>query len=435
MSTEPIQRLRSLFVERSARSGDEPSWLSLTRRNALERFLERGFPTTRDEDWRFTSTSSLEDTDFALPALAKKGDAEDLVEQNRFADGECHELVFVNGHVSPELCRVGSLANGMVATSLSRAVLDHADRVQPLLASLNGDGTSFADLNEAFLSDGAFIYVPKGEVLDRPIHLVFVTTGASQSVMTHPRNLIIAGERSEMRIVETYAGVDGAAYWTNTVTSISAGEGSVVDHYKLQREGDRAFHLASLDSVQSASSTLSNHSLSLGAKLARHDIRTTLDGRGADLTLNGLYVVRGTQHVDHHTTIDHKVAHCTSRELYKGVLDDGSSGVFNGRVIVRPDAQKTDSRQSNKNLLLSADALVNTNPQLEINADDVRCAHGATIGQLDEDMVFYLRSRGIGLEQARTMLTQGFMADVSERIRVAPVKRAVNRRLFAEPAA
>jgi len=288
-------------------------------------------------------------------------------------------------------------------------------------------------LNEAFLIDGAFIHVPRGIVLERPVHLVFLTS-SGEPVVTHPRTVIVGEAKSQLSVIESYGGSDSAVYWTNAVTQVAAHDGAVIDHYKLQRESASAFHMASLGYVQERSSTVSNHSLSLGARLARHDIRAELEGEGADVTLNGLYVVKDSQHVDHHTVIDHRVPHCTSRELYKGVLDDTSSGVFNGRVIVRADAQKTDSMQSNKNLLLSDDALVNTNPQLEINADDVKCAHGATIGQLDPEAMFYLRTRGIAQDDARRILTEGFMADVSDRIRLAAVRNTLRGLLFREAA-
>jgi Fe-S cluster assembly protein SufD len=434
-----IDRFRSQFLElRAAQTDDEPGWLALVRKNALERFLDKGFPTTRQEDWRFTNVAPLTAASFALPTqpVLPRGDAEALKKRFEIGGLESHELVFVNGRVSKELSSLGELPDGVVVASLADALASPAlaKTLQPVLTRSDAsyDDTPFFDLNEAFLSDGAFVHVPRGVTLERPVHLVFLTSPVEpvEPVVTHPRNVIIGEAGSELRLVESYGGSDGASYWTNTVTQVIAQDGAVIDHYKLQRESASAFHVASLGYVQERNATVSNHSLSLGARLARHDIRAELDGEGADVTLNGLYVVKDSQHVDHHTVIDHRVPHCTSRELYKGVLDDASSGVFNGRVIVRADAQKTDSRQSNKNLLLSDEALVNTNPQLEINADDVKCAHGATIGQLDPEAMFYLRSRGIGEVAARKILTEGFMADVSDRIRLAAVRDTLRRLLF-----
>ncbi|GMR24420.1 MAG: Fe-S cluster assembly protein SufD [Acidobacteriota bacterium] len=436
---------RAQFLElRAAQPNDEPGWLAFVRKNALERFLDKGFPTTREEEWRFTNVAPLAAAAFALSVLPHadaERDAKALKKRFEIGELEGHELVFVNGRVSKALSSLEELADGVVVTSLADALASTAlaEKLQPILtqATLTQSGTTqsdeddtpFFDLNEAFLSDGAFIHVPRGVALERPVHLVFLTSSV-EPVVTHPRNVIVGEAGSQLRVIESYGGLDGALYWTNAVTQVLAHEGAVIDHYKLQRESASAFHMASLGYVQERSSTVSNHSLSLGGRLARHDIRAELDGEGADVTLNGLYVVKDSQHVDHHTVIDHRVPHCTSRELYKGVLDDASSGVFNGRVIVRADAQKTNSQQSNKNLLLSNDAFVNTNPQLEINADDVKCAHGATIGQLDPEAMFYLRSRGIAHDDARRILTEGFMADVNDRIRLAAVRDTLRRLLF-----
>jgi len=432
-----IDRFRTQFLElQAAQVNDEPGWLALVRKNALERFLDKGFPTTRDEEWRFTNVAPLVSGSFALPVLPHADAEKDVSALKKdFGFDESYELVFVNGRVSKALSSLVDLPDGVVVTSLADALASsaHAETLRPILSRGSGDATPFFDLNEAFLSDGAFVHIPEGVALERPIHLMFLTS-SGEPMVTHPRSVIVGEAGSQLRIIESYGGPNDAVYWTNAVTQVIAHEGAVIDHYKLQRESASAFHLASLGYVQKRSATVSNHSLSLGARLARHDIRCELDGEGADVTLNGLYVVKGSQHVDHHTVIDHRVPHCTSRELYKGVLDDASSGVFNGRIIVRADAQKTDSRQTNKNLLLSDDALVTTNPQLEINADDVKCAHGATIGQLDPEALFYLRSRGIAREDARRILTEGFMADISDRIRLAAVRDTLRGLLFREAA-
>ncbi len=427
-----------MFLARSTErsSESEPGWLALVRKNAFERFLEKGFPTTRNEDWRFTNVGAIASRAFELAS----GGAEVEDEARAFLASlglealSRHELVFVNGKFSQKLSSLSDLPDGVVVSNLENAWSHSTEQLQPVLCRSPADETAFFDLNEAFVADGAFVHIGKGVVVDAPIHCVFLTVPTGEPFVHHPRNVIVAGEQSEARIIETYAGVEGSIYFTNTVTQLVAQPGSVVDHYKVQRESVQAFHVASLDLSQQRSASVSNYSLSLGAALARNDIRAELGGDGAEVTLNGLYVVRGSQHVDHHTVIDHQVAHCTSRELYKGILDDEASGVFNGRVIVRADAQKTDAKQSNKNLLLSKEALVNSNPQLEIHADDVKCAHGATIGQLDAEALFYLRSRGIGLDEARKILTEGFMADVSDRIRVDAVRKALRGLLFKDAA-
>jgi Fe-S cluster assembly protein SufD len=427
-----IESYRSEFVRHSARfRGREPEWLSFLRREAFERFLENGFPTTDEEDWRFTSLAPLASSSFTL--ANGRGEAP-VAADGLPRDWKRHELVFVDGRLREDLSSLLELPEGVVVTSLARAIEEHADELQAVLTLPPADGrTVFADLNLAFLEDGAYVFVPESTRLEAPLHLVFRATGSGKTA-SHPHNVVLVERGGEATVVESYVGAEGAVYFTNTASEIVAASGASVDSYKLQRESTEAFHVGSHRFLQSRGAALRSHSLSLGGRLARHDLHSLLDGEGADLTLNGLYVVSGSQHVDHHTVIDHKESHCTSRELYKGVLDDTSSGVFNGRIIVRRNAQKTSAQQANKNLLLSEDALVNSNPQLEIHADDVKCAHGATIGQLDKESLFYLRSRGIGLEEARAMLTRAFMADVSERIRVAAVRDALRALVLAEAA-
>lgn len=425
---DELDGYRVAFDERS--SGSEPSWLVRARAEALERFLDRGFPRTSEEDWRFTSLRGLASQKFRLPGRHAHGAGTRV--DYRLGGSNCHELVFVNGRFSEELSSISGLPAGLQIRSLARVLEDDAEAIRPVLPREGGDGTVFADLNRAFFTDGAFIHVGPGTVVERPVHLVFLST--ETSTMSHPFNAILAEARSELRIVESYVGADESVYWTNAVTHIAIGEGAVLDHYKLQREGAAAFHIGSLSVVETRDAVLRDHSISLGARLSRHDIRVILEGEGSDTSLNGLYSVRGTQHVDHHTLIDHRAPRCTSRELYKGVLDQESTGVFDGRIVVRPKAQKTNAQQSNKNLLLSRNALVNTNPRLEINADDVKCAHGATIGQLDADALFYLRSRGIELSDARHILTRGFLADVTERIQIETLRQAVSSLVLPEVA-
>jgi Fe-S cluster assembly protein SufD len=365
---------------------------------------------------------------------ATAGEVRSLLRSHLGEDWERHEIVFVNGRFSRELSATGALPPGVVVESLAEALESHPEDVEAVLCLNPVEGaTVFSDLNRAFLADGAFVLVPEGVVVERPIHIVHVSS-AEAPAASHPHHVVLVARGAQARIVESYLGAAGPSYFTNAAAEVVAGSGANVDHYRIQKEGAGAFHIGSERLLQAEGAALQNLSLSLGARLARIDIASLLDGEGADLTLNGLYVVNGTQHVDHHTVIDHKKPLGTSRELYKGVLADAASGVFNGRIIVRPGAQKTNAQQTNKNLLLSEEALVNTNPQLEIGADDVKCGHGATIGQLDKDALFYLRSRGLGREEATSLLTRGFIADVSERIRIAAVRDAVRRFVFAEAA-
>ena len=290
---------------------------------------------------------------------------------------------------------------------------------------------AFVALNTAFVADGAFIEIPKGLVLEKPIHLLYVSDAAGQPVVSHPRNLIVAGRESQVGVIESYVALSEAAYFTNAVTEVVAGEGAVVDYCKAQQESDLAFHYARVQVRQERSSSVSIHSFALGAALLREEVQTVLDGEGAEAALNGLFVIAGRQHVDNHTVIDHAKPHCSSRELYKGILEGKSTGVFNGKIIVRKDAQKTDSKQSNKNLLLSEDAVINTKPQLEIFADNVKCTHGATIGQINPEAVFYLRSRGIAWEEARNLLTYAFANELMERLKYGPLRQRLSGGLFA----
>ena len=430
---ETVQQLGS-YLEDFARFekslGGEESWVHPLRQAAMQRFAERGFPTTKDEEWRFTNVAPITDVEFEL--AKPKTAPPTALRRLGLGDWNRTELVFVNGRLSPELSTLRSLPQGVIVGSLSEALGTKREIVEPHLARYaDYRENSFAALNTAFLTDGAFVYLPKAGVVEDPIHLVFLTAPGRTPSVSHPHSLIVAESGSQARIVESYAGADGHGYFTNATTEVVAGESANLDHYKLQREGEQAFHVATLHVHLERSAAVSTHSISLGGALVRNDITAVLDGEGADLTLNGLYVVDGEQHVDHHTVIDHAKPHCTSRELYKGILNDRARAVFNGRVIVRPDAQKTDAQQTNKNLLLSDEALVNTNPQLEINADDVKCAHGATIGQLDADVLFYLRSRGIDLVTARHLLTFGFMSDINSKIKVDAIRSELERTLFA----
>ena len=274
------------------------------------------------------------------------------------------------------------------------------------------------------------IRVGDGVVLRDPVHVLFVSTAPGEAVVTHPRVLLLAGDNSQVSVIESYAGLRDAGYFTNAVTQIDAGAGSVVNHCKILRESLQSYHVAGVQARLARSAVVTSNSITLGGALVRNDIGVVLDGEGAECTLNGLYLAGWKQHIDNHTTIDHASPHCASHELYKGILDGDGRAVFNGKIIVRQDAQKTDAKQSNKALLLSERAQVNTKPQLEIFADDVKCTHGATVGQLDEDALFYLRARGLGREEARRILIQAFATDVLNRIRHKPIQVELGRTLL-----
>jgi Fe-S cluster assembly protein SufD len=416
MSTDYL----ATFAEVEKAGHSEPAWLRERRQQAMERFLQLGFPTTRDEEWRFTNVAPIARTRFE-PAPAA-----DVKAPRIFADQDCVRLVFVNGRLASQPSGVP-----LVAASLREALHDLGPQ------TLGAGDQAFAALNTALFQDGAYIRIPRGTVVERPIHVIFVSTANGAPTISHPRNLYVIEPEARATIIESYTGLGGRAYFTNAVTEIAAGEGAVVDHYKFQDELVDSYHIATLAVRQARGSNFTSNSLSFGGALARNDVNATLS-EGSECTLNGLYLAGSAQHVDNHTTIDHANPHAASHELYKGILDGRSRAVFNGRIIVRKDAQKTDAKQTNKNLVLSEDATINTKPELQIFADDVRCTHGATVGQLDPEAIFYLRSRGIGEREARRMLTLAFARDVIDRVKVDPLRERLESillgRLFQEAA-
>ena len=418
-------------VERRPHGG--PRWLQDLRDRGAARFSALGFPTVRDEDWRFTNIAPIANTEFG-PAPVDARVNEDTLKTVAYGDA-ANRVVVLNGRFSVELSRVNGLPHGIRVGSLAAAVTEHADIVPRYLGQLAEFGTKgFTALNTALAVDGLYVHIPDGVVVEQPIHLLFVSVPGSGAapMMSNVRTLIVAGDRSQVRIVETYAGPQGGGYFTNAVTELFAGEGAVVDHYKVQQESLEAFHVASMHLHASRNANVSSHSFSLGGKIARHDVAAVLDGEGAECTLNGLYLADGDRLVDNHTSIDHAKAHCPSHEVYKGILGGKARAVFNGKIVVRQDAQKTDAKQTNRALLLSDDASINTKPQLEIFADDVKCTHGAAIGQLDDDAIFYLRARGLTYVEARDMLIHAFAGEILDRVKVEPLRRALEGELYVQ---
>ncbi|MBI4445572.1 MAG: Fe-S cluster assembly protein SufD [Acidobacteria bacterium] len=418
--TEPY--LASFAALEEQRRG-EPRWVRWLRESAMERFMGLGFPTSRLEDWKFTSVSPITRMSFQLAPHRANGLSVSELEQLSFLNLGRPCLTFIDGHYSPKLSTPGVAEAGVRMGSLADALQEGSSVAQEHLGrhALYTD-QAFAALNTAFLHDGAFLEVPKGVVMRAPIHLLFLFTAGGTPLVSHPRSLLLVGRESQVDIVESYVALGEGVYFTNAITELVLGENAIVNHYRLQRESPLSFHVATLQAEQGRASTLISHNISMGGALVRNEINSVLSGEGAECTLHGLYLATGLQHVDNHTVIDHARPHCSSREVYKGILDGQASAVFNGKIIVRKDAQKTDAKQTNKNLLLSDDATVNTKPQLEIYADDVKCTHGATIGQLNEEAVFYLRSRGISREEARKLLTYAFANEIVSRIQVAPIR-------------
>lgn len=403
-------------------NGESSSPLHQIRRAAIAKFHELGFPTTRHEEWRFTNIASIAGSNFK-PVFNYQPSNITRNDLDRFTTAADNILVFVNGHFARELSSVNSVPEGVLACDLASALKTHGDLVRRHLATLaHADENAFVALNTAFLQDGAFVYIPDGLRIDQPIQIVFVGSGSEDRFIAHPRNLFIVGKHSEARIVETYVSVTETPYLTNVVSEILVGENSAVEHDKLQNESRHAFHIASTHVNQGGGSNFTSNSIALGSSIARNNVIAILNAEGSDCTLNGLSLGTGTQLLDHHTTIDHAKPHCTSHELYKAILDGTSRGVFNGKIFVRKDAQKTDAKQTNRTLLLSDDATIDTKPQLEIFADDVKCTHGAAVGQLDAEQVFYLRSRGIDEVAARDILTFAFAKEVVDRVHVEALR-------------
>lgn len=418
------------FERELARNGQ--AWTSPLREAAIARFAELGFPTTREEEWKYTNVAPIARIPFAS-ANAEPGRSglTQALAHLAFRDPMAPQLVFLNGSYLPELSSVHALSKDVRVESLAGALSADRKQVEPHLARYASyQDHAFAALNTAFMRDGAFIHFPRGTILQQPIHLVFISTAGREATVSYPRNLIVMDSDSQATIVESYLGLDTDIYLTTAVTEIVVGDHSVLDHYTLQQESKQAFHVGLLQIYQGRSSHVTCHSIALGGALVRNDANVVLDGEGAECTLNGLYMVTGQQHVDNHTRIDHVKPYGTSRELYKGVLDGKARGVFSGKIYVHPAAQKTDAKQTNKNLVLSQDALIDTKPQLEIYNNDVKCGHGSTIGRLDEDALFYLRARGIGLESARSLLTYAFASEIMSRIKIEPLSARLNELLL-----
>jgi Fe-S cluster assembly protein SufD len=404
--------------ERFAANGGAaaPAWLRQLRRSGAERFAARGFPTTHEEAWRFTDVSPLARTPFAALHAPRTRATPEAVE--RVLGGPVgFRVVFVDGLFEPALSAIAGLPRGVKVGSLAEVLATDGDLLaQHLGRYADLDRNPFTALSTAFIRDGAFVLIPKGVAVAQPIYLLFLTSSAAEGCAIYPRNVIVVEREASATVVEAYAALDSGEYLTDAVTEIVLGEGARGRHLRVQQESDEAFHMATSQSSQQRDSDFFSTTVALGARLSRHDVNAVLDGPGARLLLNGLSILGGQQHVDHHTTIEHAQPHGESHELFNGILDGRARGVFTGRIIVRPGAQRTDSKQTNNNVLLSESARADSQPQLEIYADDVKCTHGATIGPLDPNAVFYLETRGIGAGEARQLLTYGFAADIVSRL-------------------
>ncbi len=407
-----------------------PAWLAPLRAQAMERLEANGFPTPRNEDWHFTNPAPITEGAFEPmhPALGTITQA-DLV-PFLVGHAEWPTVVFVNGRYAPALSRVDALPAGVRVLSLASALHEEPtllERHLGKLASFNEQAFAFTALNTAMMRDGAVLHVAKNTDVTTPIHLLFVSDAGAEGGVSHPRNLVVLETNARATIIEQYVSLGDARYLTNAVTECVLADGATLNHYKLQREGRKAFHVGHIETSQGRDSHYVSFAFATGAAMSRSNIYTMLSGEGCGATLNGLYMLDGDQTCDNQTRIEHSEPNCYSREMYKGILDGTSHGVFNGKVYVRPIAQKTDGKQTNKTLLLSDKARIDTKPQLEIFADDVKCTHGATVGKLDQVASFYMKSRGVNADTTRRLLTYAFAAEVLETIELEPLKEDLER--------
>lgn len=426
IETEAADSWEGLFESFEQRvEAKSPGWLMSLRRAGNAHFAELGFPTTEHEEWRFTNVRAIAEMDPQTPSANTRVTAKEI-EKFTFGGLESQRLVFVDGKFHPELSNAGKI-DGVSVLSLEAAVQADENVLSHYLGRFaRYDDNAFAALNTSMIENGAVIVISAKQVVKAPIFLLFVSTGRVAGAVTNPRILVVAQERSEAKVIEKYVSLGDESHLTNVVTELILEESARLEHCKIQDESLQAFHVATIASHQKRNSHLLTHSISLGAGIARNNVTPVLDAEGCECTMNGLYLGRDTQLVDHHTAIHHAKPNCNSHEFYHGILDNKSQGVFNGKIFVRPDAQKTDAKQTNRNLLLSDEATVNTKPQLEIFADDVKCTHGATVGQLEDEHIFYLRARGIGLENARRMLVHAFASDIVNRISIEAIRNELD---------
>lgn len=439
MATETLITTENSYLRdfTGSNSGSEtpgPQWLLNLRQSAALRFGEVGFPTRRNEEWRFTNVSPIAETPFTLAGKTDSAMTAETLSGYTYEGMGGTQLVFVNGHFQPDLSSQEFPA-GVTVSTLSAAMEASPEMIEAQLGRWAKFTTqAFVALNTAALEDGAFVHLERNTVVKEPIHLLFLSTPNAGPTVSHPRTLIIAEANSQATIVESYSGTADTVYFTNAVTEITAAENVVIDHYKVQRESRKAYHVATMQLQLARSTNFSSHSVGLGGLLVRNDANAYLGGEGIECTLNGVYLGNDRQIIDNHTEIDHAMPHCNSHEIYKGILDGHSRGVFNGKIFVREDAQKTDAKQTNQTLLLSPTAQIDTKPQLEIFADDVKCTHGATIGQLSDEALFYLRARGISKDNARALLIYAFASDIVSRIKVDAIRAQLDQVLLSEQA-
>jgi len=420
------ERYRAVFDARTRSEDTLTQW----RRDALQRFVTQGFPTQRDEDWKYTNLRRLESRSFA-PAEPTLG----RVDESPWIADAGRRIVLLNGRAHAALSTAAPQPPGVTVLTLGQWMEKAPGEVAALLAQHASGASAFESMNQAFCDDGVVIEIGESVEVDQPIYVVHQWTGGAAAVMSHPRVLVRAAANSRCTLIEHYIGAADSETLTNSVVTLEIGAGANVKHYRLQQESTRSFHIGSVAAHLARDSRYDCQDIALGGSLARTSIVATLQGPGAEANLHGLFIPGSTQHIDTYTLVDHVAPHTRSNEEYRGIADGRGRGVYRGKVIVRKDAQKIDSRQSSRNLLLSPTAEIDTRPELEIYANDVKCSHGATTGQLDATALFYLRSRGLSEAQARTLLIRAFAESILSTIELPPLRAHVEQQLNARFAA
>ena len=415
------------------RAGNAPRWLAALREAGMASFAGLGFPTTGHEDWRFTGVDRIANTQFEPAGPERSQPSTEALAPFLPPDLNAGLLVFVNGRYVPGLSTMPSLPQGVRVVPLAEAIHGGDDIVETHLGGFRAfEDDAFTAMNTAFIGDGVLVHVPAGKCVDVPIHLLNVAAPGRQPIMTHPRNLIVCDAGSKVTVIEHYVALEDGIVLNNAVTQIEVGPEAELSHYLIEQESLQGCNVSSLFLHQQGHSRAASHTVLFGGALVRNNVHTVLDGEGCECLINGLFVGEKTQHLDNFMRVEHAAPHGDSRQFYKGILSDSARGVFSGRIYVAKAAQKTDAKQTNANLLLSDTAQIDTKPQLEIYADDVKCTHGATIGQVDEDAVFYLRSRGIHEKAARAMVVYAFAAESFERMQNEPLRNWLGRQLLAK---
>ncbi|KAF0151608.1 MAG: Fe-S cluster assembly protein SufD [Ignavibacteria bacterium] len=412
-------------------NGESKLFIHQLRKEALKQFETSNFPTQKNEEWKYTDVSPIVRQSF-IPAVnaVQVSFSKEEVGKYLFKDVDCHLLVFINGLFSEELSLINELPKGVVVGNLRNLSKENPGSIEKYFGKLSKIENSFNSLNAAYSVDGLVAIVPDGKIVEKPIQVLYLNSSANEEVLSSPRNLIVAGKNSQVSVIANYRGVSDKSYLSNNVTEVFVDEYAVVSVYKIQNELDEAYHIEKVQAKQGKNSVFNHYNIAFGGAIVRNDINAVHNGENIETHYYGLYMINGKQHVDNHTFVDHAKPNCMSNELYKGILDENARGVFNGKIIVRQDAQKTNAYQQNKTILLSKSATIDTKPQLEIFADDVKCSHGATVGHLDEVSEFYIRSRGVPQELAKSMLIRAFANDVIETIKIEPLKEQINHMIF-----